>query len=668
MLLKSVKYHNFRPFIGDQEIQLASDNKDSNVTIILGDNTFGKSTFVLSFIWCLYGKNLFAKPDILNNKVEKSLSVGQKETAFVEIMFEDDNIPYTMRRTQVFTKAPNGMLTADESVAKLTYTDVDGQEKGKGKLQNEINEVIKSILPYDLSEFFFFEGEKKNDITKRSLQKAVKTLLGLAAFDEMRTHLYGDHKNKAPAATSVMGIYLDKQTDDSDKEVRKYKEEIANAEQTLSNNSKRLIEIDEQYEKFQKVIEDNDEKLRQAAPSKELQARRERIEKDIKTLENDLKSENKKFILMFSKNSIPLFVSPLIKKSSERLNAMDVEDKGIKGIEATAIRELLKRGYCLCGTDLKEGTLAHKNVEKYIDYIPPKSVGTLVSDMYEAIAENGEKCNDFLQNFNTSYARIQNLKHRINELHIEERDVIAEIGKVGKIDTTEIENSNKFARKTQQDLSEEKGIIRNQNETCQTTIETNRNRLNQVALKSEEAKKYRVYYKYAEAIYKWVNENYIEKETNMRSKLKAYVTELFNNMYSGERDIDIDEQYNISMTYKGQTIDGTGGLNVILYFSYVAGLVKLAYEVMQERTNDEEGNEQVMGEQYPLVLDAAFSHADETHTKNIARELSTSVNQLVLALMKKDWEHAKAGLSGKVSKIYELIKVDETEVRIKVVE
>ena len=668
MLLKSIKYHNFRPFIGDQEIQLASDNKDSNVTIILGDNTFGKSTFVLSFIWCLYGKNLFAKPDILNSKVEKALVTGKSETASVEVVFEDDNTTYSMKRTQTFSKAPNGMLTSTDSVARLTYVDDNGQIVSAGKLQNEINEIIKSILPFDLSEFFFFEGEKKNDITKRSLQKAVKTLLGLAAFDEMRTHLYGDHKNRAPAATSVMGYYLSKQNDDSNAEVQKFQNEIIAAEETITTSKKRLEEIALEREKLQRTIEENDEKLRQAAPSKELQARRERIARDIKTLDNDLKSENKEFILMFSKSSIPLFLSPLIPKATERLNAMDIEDKGIKGIEATAIRELLKRGYCLCGTDLSEGTLAHKTVEKYIDYIPPKSVGTLVSDMYEAIEENGEKCSDFLQNFNAIYVRIQTLKTRINALHIEERDVIAEIGKIGKIDTTEIENSTAFARRMQQQLDREEGALTQEIETCERTIETKRNRLNQLALQTEEAKKYRVYYAYAEAIYKWVNDNYTKKEADMRQKLKEYVTELFNNMYSGERDIDIDEQYNISMTYRGQVIDGTGGLNVILYFSYVAGLVKLAYEVMQERTKDSSGNEQVIGEQYPLVLDAAFSHADEIHTKNIARELSDSVNQLVLALMKKDWEHAKTGLSGKVSKIYELVKIDETEVRIKVVE
>ena len=54
MLLRKIKYHNFRPFYGDQEVDLTpADNNDANVIVILGDNTFGKSTFVLSFRYLL---------------------------------------------------------------------------------------------------------------------------------------------------------------------------------------------------------------------------------------------------------------------------------------------------------------------------------------------------------------------------------------------------------------------------------------------------------------------------------------------------------------------------------------------------------------------------------------------------------------------------------------
>ena len=87
-------------------------------------------------------------------------------------------------------------------------------------------------------------------------------------------------------------------------------------------------------------------------------------------------------------------------------------------------------------------------------------------------------------------------------------------------------------------------------------------------------------------------------------------------------------------------------------------------EFGEDDDQDDEGNEQALGEQYPLVLDAAFSHADQEHTKNISRELSSASSQLVFALMQKDWLYAKDGLSGKIGRQYELQKVDETEVRI----
>lgn len=48
MLLKKIRYSNFRPFIGQQEIDFMadSDKDDANVTVILGENTFGKSEFI----------------------------------------------------------------------------------------------------------------------------------------------------------------------------------------------------------------------------------------------------------------------------------------------------------------------------------------------------------------------------------------------------------------------------------------------------------------------------------------------------------------------------------------------------------------------------------------------------------------------------------------------
>ena len=665
MLLKRVKYHNFRPFIGNQEIKFTQESgkNGQNVTVILGQNTFGKSTFVLSFIWCLYGESRFDHPnDILNKKVEKKMSFGQQETAWVEVEFEDGDCVYTVRRTQLFTMGQKGHLNTNDTEVSMSYVTSKGETKNLGKFQHEVNDAIRAILPVDLSSFFFFEGEKDNAIKKKDLGRSVRTLLGLEAFENMRKHLHGESDN--PAAGSVMGYYLDKEGDESDDKAKKELEKKTKAEADLAEILKRIEEIRSEIKSYETKIDQINESLRQAAPSKELQKRRDAIKKELAEQEETLKKNYKKLLKLFSTDSMPLFIMPFLDKAADRLREMDVADKGIKGIEATAILELLGRGVCLCGTDLKPGTLAYKNVEKYIDYIPPKSVGTLVRDMLETIDGNEEKSKKFIEEFEDIYKDIQKNKARIDELEREEKEKLAEIAKIGNVDTTDAEQNLYTYKQRINELTDELEKRCSEEGSKRSEISTAENNFNMYKSKSDKAKEYHLYYSYAEALYNWVNVNYNKKEQSMRERLSDYVAELFNNMYSGKREVVIDDQYNISVVSDDGNMALTGGLKVIAYFAFVGGLVKLAYEVMQEREQDEEGNAQTLGEHYPLVLDAAFSHADETHTKNIAKELAGAAHQLVFAVMPKDWAYAKEGLTGKVSKIYELKKIDESEAQI----
>lgn len=665
MLLKKIRYNNFRPFIGQQEIDFKADaDKDNaNVTVILGENTFGKSTFVLSFIWCLYGESRFDRPnDILNKKIEERMSFGEQEKAWVEIEFEDDGLSYRIKRTQLFTMGKNGKLHSNNTEAILTYVTPAGETVTLGKYQNEVNDTIRAILPKDLSSFFFFEGEKDNAISKKDLGKSVRTLLGLEAFENMRKHLYGSQTQNTPYSGSVMGVYLSKQNDESDGKAQAEYDKKVKAQEDLARIQARIEEIRQNITAYEHQIDQINETLRQAAPSKELQKRRDAIKTELAEQEESLKKNNKKLLNLFSRDSMPLFVIPFLEGAAKRLREMDVADKGIKGIDATAIHELLCRGVCLCGTDLKPGTFAYKSVEKYIDFIPPKSVGTLVRDMLETIDANEEKSRDFIAAFEEIYRDIQANKARINALEREEKEKLAEIAKIGNVDTTSAEQNLYDYKQKIAELRDELERRLSEEGSKKSEIETAENNFNMLKSKSNRAKRFNLYYRYAEALYNWVNENYSKKEEEMRSRLSAYIAELFNNMYSGQREIIIDEQYNITAISKEGNTALTGGLRVITYFAFVGGLVKLAYEVMQEREKDDDA--QALGERYPLVLDAAFSHADETHTKNISRELANAAHQLVFAVMPKDWQYAKEGLTGKVCRIYELKKIDESEARI----
>ena len=71
---------------------------------------------------------------------------------------------------------------------------------------------------------------------------------------------------------------------------------------------------------------------------------------------------------------------------------------------------------------------------------------------------------------------------------------------------------------------------------------------------------------------------------------------------------------------------------------------------------------------YPLVLDAPFSQADEKHVPAISKLISKNAEQIILVVMKKDWNYAKGVLSDKVGKSYILEKVTETHTLVKEVE
>ena len=58
MLIKSLKMQNFRQFKEITAVDFSCD-PEQNVTIILGDNTFGKTTLLQAFNWCFYEQPRF---------------------------------------------------------------------------------------------------------------------------------------------------------------------------------------------------------------------------------------------------------------------------------------------------------------------------------------------------------------------------------------------------------------------------------------------------------------------------------------------------------------------------------------------------------------------------------------------------------------------------------
>ena len=71
--------------------------------------------------------------------------------------------------------------------------------------------------------------------------------------------------------------------------------------------------------------------------------------------------------------------------------------------------------------------------------------------------------------------------------------------------------------------------------------------------------------------------------------------------------------------------------------------------------------EMKLGQVYPLVMDAPFSNVDEIHIDNICKILPNTANQVVMAVMQKDWEYASSNLQQYVGKSYVIEKDRDAE-------
>lgn len=153
MLLESLRMRNFRQYKGEQKIRFSTDSYQ-NVTIILGNNTFGKTTLLQAFSWCLYRHvNLDNPSDLLNYDVQWRMREGDEEEVLVELTLLHDGREYIITTTQLYYMKSD-QLRSSHVRTDISYTDSDGQRLPVKA--NKVDSVIKSILPEDLSGYFFF--------------------------------------------------------------------------------------------------------------------------------------------------------------------------------------------------------------------------------------------------------------------------------------------------------------------------------------------------------------------------------------------------------------------------------------------------------------------------------------------------------------------------------
>ena len=204
MYIEKVTINNFRIYHGANSIVLTpAPNK--SITVVSGDNGHGKTSFLTSLVWCLYGRQMqevdkFYKDRILaasgyRNYLACSmnrlgLSKGEHEF-YVSIHFKDVELPGVECSSMQITRTCNVLRRDDVLEIKM---DGDNTELLDDFGQEAF--IQDFILPKEVARFFFLDAERIVAIAeirsvedKRLLAQAYSEVLGIKKYEDLRNNL-----------------------------------------------------------------------------------------------------------------------------------------------------------------------------------------------------------------------------------------------------------------------------------------------------------------------------------------------------------------------------------------------------------------------------------------------------------------------------------------------
>ena len=205
MYIENITINNFRIYCGENTVTIAPVS-NKNVSVISGDNGYGKTTFLTALVWCLYGNQMQEIDNFYKSRIRAA--GGYKQYLASSMNRRALSNKETKFRVSIdFKKVALPGIQCDSIQILRTYNITDTSDVLTIMTDNKISELVDDvgkqifindfILPKEIAKFFFFDAEKIVKIAemqslqdKRLLSQAYSEVLGIKKYEDLKNSLY----------------------------------------------------------------------------------------------------------------------------------------------------------------------------------------------------------------------------------------------------------------------------------------------------------------------------------------------------------------------------------------------------------------------------------------------------------------------------------------------
>ena len=329
MIIRALNLFNFGLYGGEHRFDLKPDkDADKPVILIKGHNGSGKTTFLEAIQLALYGKRALgariSQTDYEDHLAKRVHAPSDEKHAWIELEFDSQHSgkkeSYRIRRE---------WMAKGAAIVEVLGLFRDGDEV-KDIPQEDWDHYLEDLIPAGVSQLFFFDGEKIQDIAddqgSLGLFEAIRSLLGLDIIDQLRGDLalYKARSEETGAAQELEDVLDD---------LEKAKRDLVRQDELAASLNTKRVQIAKTSESAQRRFQ------QEGGP---IAIDRDTLNAEISAIETSLGEEQNELRALVN-GSAPFALAPKLIKNftSEVQRAKDAQFERSVGAFVAAFQETI---------------------------------------------------------------------------------------------------------------------------------------------------------------------------------------------------------------------------------------------------------------------------------------------------------------------------------------